>query len=146
MKRFFDALSLILLAGAVAWWLTPSDLFIRSVSLTVEGDVVRFTRELPRGGVRARWHSEITLIDGEEYECNSGGWAIAHYQEVPGNTVRYTIGSWADRCIEAGPPFYITTTRQVLLFGFLPLRPSTERTEIQGTRETDAVPVSRHPE
>lgn len=146
MKRALDVLSVLLVIGMAFWWAIPSSLFIRTVSLTVDGDVARFTRELPRGEVRARWHSEITLIDGEEFECNSGGWRIAHYQQVPGNTVRYALGNWADDCIAAGPPFYITTTRQVLLWGFLPLRPSTNRTEIQGTREVTAVPVTPHAE
>lgn len=116
------------------WVAVPSDLFIRTVALTVEGDRVRFVRELPFGQVDAQWRAEITLIDGDGFECNSGPWNVATYQPINGNTVTYQIGSWARQCLEAGPPFYLTTTRRVLLFGAIPLRRQIDVTEVQGDR------------
>lgn len=105
-----------------AWLSLPSSLFIREISTTVEGNEVTFVRELPLGAVTAEWQTEITLINGSGFECNSGAWRAAYYQELLGNTVRYELQSWADPCVEAGPPFYITNTRRVLLFGVIPLR------------------------
>ena len=133
MRWFLDRLALAMVAGAALWVVVPSSLFIHPISLTIDAEgISRFTRELPLGEVRARWHSEITLIDGEEFECNSGDWQFANYQQVPGNTVTYGSGDWADACFAAGPPFYITTTRQVLLFNVIPLRPMVTRTDILG--------------
>ena len=105
-----------------AWLSVPSSLFIREISTTVDGHEITFVRELPLGSVTAEWQTEITLIDEGGFECNSGAWRVAYYQEAPGNTVRYELQPWADACIDAGPPFYITNTRRVLLFGVIPLR------------------------
>lgn len=116
------------------WFAFPSSAFINQVSLTVAGDKVRFIRELPYGTVTARWRSEITLIDGDGFECQSGGWRLAEYQMIKGNTVTYKLGPWGQDCLDAGPPFYLTTTRQVLLLGVIPLRPDSQTTEVQGER------------
>jgi len=105
-----------------AWLAIPSSLFIREISTNVMGGEVTFVRELPLGPVTAEWQTEITLINEGGFECNSGDWQIAHYQEIQGNTVRYELQDWAAACIDAGPPFYITNTRRVLLFGVIPLR------------------------
>ena len=113
-----------------AWLSIPSSLFIREISTTVEGRQVTFVRELPLGPVTAEWQTEITLINEGGFECNSGAWQIAYYQEIQGNTVRYELQPWADNCINAGPPFYITNTRRVLLFGLIPLRSSVTITGI----------------
>ena len=123
------------------WFTFPTSAFIRPISLSIQQDQVRFVRETPFGSVQARWVSEITLIDGDGFECNSGHWRNAEYQPIDGNTVVYQIGAWADRCIEAGPPFYLTTTRQVLLWGVIPLKPMRSTTEIQGERDPGVVIV-----
>lgn len=138
MKRAVDFASIALVVLALIWVSIPSSAFIRQVSLSVTNGTVQFVRELPLGEVSARWWSEITLIDGEEFECNSGLPQMAFYQHVAGNTVRYGLGEWAQPCLESGPPFYLTTHRQVMLFGIIPLRPSRAITKIEGER----VPVN----
>lgn len=140
--RLLDWLSGIAVVLAVLWTMVPTNLFIREVAFDIDGRTVAFVREVPYGPVRGRWHSEITLINGGGVECNSGAWAFANYQIVPGNTVVYQIGDWATRCIQAGPPFYITTTRQVMLFDLIPLRPSTYISRIEGVRP-DSLDLSR---
>lgn len=129
--------------STVLWISFPTSIFIKQVSLTVENRTVRFVRELPFGIVSAQWRSEITLIDGDGYECNSGSWRVAEYQPIPGNTVTYDLGAWADRCIVAGPPFYLTTVRQALIFGVIPLRPDRQTTEVHGERPRGQVPPSQ---
>lgn len=132
-RVLMDVVSGTFVAGAVAWLFVPSTVFVKEVSTRVEGDQVRFIRETPYGTVQARWRTEITLIEGKEgFECSSGDWQEATYQQIPGNTVSYRIGEWADECLEAGPPFYLRTTRQVILFGWLPLRPDVNTTEVTG--------------
>lgn len=116
------------------WFTFPSAFFIRDVSMTVSDGVARYVRETPYGPVYARWHAEVTLIDGDGYECQSPGWQTAYYQEEPGNTITYRLGEWANDCLAAGPPFYLTTTRRVVLFGTIPLRQMVQRTEVQGQR------------
>lgn len=137
--HFADRLAAVLvvigLLVSATWFLFPTRHLIREVALNVSGETVRFIRELPYGHVTARWRSEITLIDGDGFECNSGAWAEAEYQPIPGNTVTYRLGHWADACLDAGPPFYLTTTRQALLWGVIPLRPSRATTEVQGERD-----------
>ena len=113
-----------------AWLSVPSSLFIREISTTVDGHEITFVRELPLGPVTAEWQTEITLINAGGFECNSGAWQVAYYQETPGNTVRYDLQPWANACIDAGPPFYITNTRRVLLFGLIPLRSMVTVTDI----------------
>ena len=141
-----DKLALLaVIAGmilTVLWLAFPTSLFIKQVSLSVENRTVRFVRELPYGHISARWRSEITLIDGDGYECNSGAWRVAEYQPILGNTVTYDLGEWADRCIVAGPPFYLTTVRQALIFGVIPLRPDRQTTEVQGERPRGQTPSS----
>lgn len=114
------------------WFAFPTSAFIKQVSLTVDGERVRFIRELPYGTVTAEWRSEITLIDGDGYECTSKIWRVAEYQIIKGNTVTYDLGEWASKCLDAGPPFYLTTTRRVVLLGFIRLREDTTTTEVQG--------------
>ncbi|KQI68176.1 hypothetical protein AN189_12340 [Loktanella sp. 3ANDIMAR09] len=135
MKRLIDYAAIMLLVLFIGWLLLPSGLFLRDISMTVDGRTVRYVRETPFGSVTAEWASEITLIDGEEFECSSGGWRVATYQEVQGNTVTYDLGAWADKCLEAGPPYYLTTVRRVLLLGRIPLREMRTITEVQGTRQ-----------
>ena len=123
------------------WFMFPTSVFIQPISLTITGHQVRFVRETPYGSVQARWVSEITLIDGDGFECNSGAWRNAEYQPIEGNTVVYDLGDSADRCVEAGPPFCLTTTRQALLWGIIPLKPLRTTTEIQGERDPGVIIV-----
>lgn len=134
-----DGLAAFCVLFAVSFWsLLPTSSFIKEVSVEVVGGDVIFVRELPFGNVTAQWQSEITLLNG--YECNSGGWNVANYQDVSGNAVMFKLGDWADKCLEAGPPFYLTTTRRVLLFGIIPLRKSVSITDVQGVG--DRLPLS----
>lgn len=123
------------------WFFFPTGHFIRHISLAVDHNSVRFVRETPYGPVSARWHSEITLIDNNGYTCSSGGWRYNEYEPIPGNTVSFDFEDWAKRCISAGPPYYLTTVRQVMLFGIFPLRPDRQVTEIQGERPDTTIIV-----
>jgi len=125
-----DKTAILLAFVFFAWLSLPSSLFLREISTTVIGNQVTFVRELPLGPVTAEWQTEITLINEGGFECNSGAWQVAYYQQTPGNTVRYELQPWANACINAGPPFYITNTRRVLLFGLIPLRSSVTVTDI----------------
>lgn len=134
MKKLIDWASILLVVLTVLWACVPSSIFLRNISLTVHGDVVQYVRETPFGSVDARWRAEIVLIDGENMECNSGAWKTATYQKKAGNSVTYRLGDWARDCLDAGPPFYLTTTRQVLLAGIIPLRQQVQTTEVEGDR------------
>jgi len=135
MKRMLDWISFVLVGGFLLWLAVPSGLFLRDISMAVDGRTVRYVRETPFGAVTAEWTAEITLIDGAEFECSSGAWRVADYQQTKGNSVTYDLGPWADQCLEAGPPYYLTTTRRVLLMGVIPLRKMQTSTEVQGQRE-----------
>ena len=115
---FGASLSLVAL-----WFGVGTEAFISAPQLKIEGETVYFTRQTPFGDVTARWHSEIVVLDGSGYECTSGDWLIANYQKIKGNAVSYTIGDWALPCLARGADYTITTTRQAILFGVLPLRP-----------------------
>lgn len=111
--------------------------------MNIDDTRVTYVRELPFGEVTARWRAEVVLINGGGYECTSGQWSFAEYQPKPGNRVTYDIGDWAEKCIHAGPPFYLNMTRQVMLFGVIPLRPERQVTEIIGDRISGPVALSQ---
>lgn len=153
MKRRLDILAALAVLWALLWFSVPSSLFIQPVALgyTPETRTFTFTREIgtwfrtkreaPEGtpssdGYPARWWSEIVVVGlgDSALECSSGAARSSFYQETPGNTVQFTLSTWADPCLSAGPPFYVVTYRQVMLFGWLPLRPSDSRSDIQGVR------------
>lgn len=152
MKLFADFASAGALALGLVWASVPSSLFVKPIELhfDIEAQKFRFTREvsswlmIDRGDSRGkghvgRWWSEIVLIDARDFECQSGSPQSAFYQQKPGNTVEYRLGDWAQECIDAGPPFYVTTSRQILLFGWLPMRPSTSTSTIQGERSDTTI-------
>ena len=146
MEKLQLAAAIIGLVLGALWLSFPSSYFVRSVSLVYseETRIWHFTREIrstpfmtettDQTGYSGRWWSEIVLIDGEEKECHSGAKRNAFYQQKPGNTVTYRLDDWALECLDAGPPFYIVTYRQVMLGGWLPLRPSRSYSEIEGVR------------
>jgi hypothetical protein len=119
------------------WFAFPTSSLIHNVSMTVQGSLVRYVRETPYGEVTAEWQAEITLIDGDGFTCPSGPWAATTYQDITSNTVTYNLGAWADDCLTAGPPYYMTITRRALLFGIIPLRQSIQTTEVQGERDLE---------
>jgi len=112
------------------WIATPSSLFIQPISTKVEGTKVTFVRQLPYGAISARWWSDITLVGDAGLECTSGAPRRAYYQETNGNTVTFHLGAWASDCVDAAAPYYLTTWRQVMVFGLIPLRASRDSTEI----------------
>ena len=134
----------------------PSSLFVRTISLSYDEQSQHFTfvrhvspllslkitayDESVRRGHAGRWWATITLIDGDEFECSSGAPRSAFYQYTPGNAVTYTVDDWAQPCLDAGPPFYITIHRRVLLFGVIPLYPSLSESGIGGGLR-DAPPI-----
>ena len=114
----------LLLTPLALWTGIHTGMFISQAELSIDGRTVYFKRFTPFGAVYARWHSEIHVLDGTNYECNSGGWQYANYQRVKSNAVTYTIGDWADPCIDRGSNYTITTTRQAFIMG-IPIRPQT---------------------
>ena len=136
-----DKLSLgVVLFGlfvAPLWLAFPTSRFIQPISLTLTDRRVVFVRELPLGTVHARWRTEITMPDG--FECNSGDWKFARYQVIRANRVSYDLQPWADACLKIGPPFYMSTTRQVLVFGLLPLPSATHVVEIPGLVDPEII-------
>lgn len=128
MIKYLERLWLVSLLFGLLWLAVPSTVFLRPVATLLDVDTgrVTFTRETPFGTVTARWRTEITLVGRDDFECNSGRWSIATYQQRAGDTVQYQIGEWANDCVEAGPPFIMRTVRQVLLFDVIPLRPDTD--------------------
>lgn len=123
LAKFIDHLSLLLVIPALFYLLVPSSVFLDARRTVVEGRDVIFTRFTPYGEVLARWHSEITVLDGTDRECSSGEWSVATYQDRKSNAVTYELGDWALPCLEMGERYTLSTTRQVLLWGWLPLRP-----------------------
>lgn len=122
-------LSIILALGV--YLAVPSSMFFRPIALTIDGDDLRFVRETPFGAVDVSWSAEMVLLATEGYECVGSG--VREIQPAPGNVVRGKIGPWAEFCIDLGPPFVLRYHYQVLLFGWLPLRP----TEIAITVEAE---------
>jgi hypothetical protein len=59
------------------------------------------------------------------YECSSGPWRTSVYQENRKNVVSYRLGAWAKPCLDQDVDYTLITTRQVMLMGIIPLRPST---------------------
>ncbi len=125
---FIDPVMITVIVLGAVWLSTPSVLFVNPVATTFDLETNRVTvvRKTPFGTVEGRWHTEIqALTTGEE--CSSGpGWTASTYQVVEGDdgppdTVSYPIGEWAADCVEV--PFIIQDTRQVLLWGLIPLRP-----------------------
>lgn len=136
--RWFDKVGLFVIVPLVIlWFALPSSLFIYPVSMAVEDDgMVTSVRRTPFGAVEADWTARIVVSHNNGYICAATG--TAYYTQVPGDLVRYRIGAWALPCIEAGPPLVITYTRQVKLFGLIPLRPVvfnyiTEPVEVDAT-------------
>lgn len=117
------------------WMTFTTAFFIRNISMTVQNSLVRYVRETPHGEVTAEWQAEITLIDGDGFTCPSGPWQATTYQNIPSNAVTYNLGVWADDCLKAGPPYYMTVTRRALLFGVIPLRQTIQTVEVQGARD-----------
>lgn len=120
---FLDRLAIIMVVPAILYIALPSSVFLEPQKTEVVGEQVIFTRFTPLGDVIARWQSEIVMLDGSDKECSSGNWAISVYQQRKSNAVTYRIGEWADECVTQNEKYALSTTRQVLLFGWLPLRP-----------------------
>ena len=121
-----DMRLLILLTPIALWMALPTSLFIRAESLTVNDErVATFVRQTPFGDVSAEFLQEITLLDGTDFECRMDGYMPAFYQSRKSNVVRYRLGSWADDCLEHDVDYTITTSRRVVVAGWLPLRPHT---------------------
>lgn len=135
LDKLAAAGSILAAVMAVLWIAFPSAFFVRSIELTYnpETRVFTFVREIrptwflmpgaDGAGYDARWWSEVVVIAPEPFECHSGAWRNAFYQETTGNAVSYRNGAWIEDCLNAGWPFYIEARRQVMLFGVIPLRP-----------------------
>jgi len=122
-------LAFMLLGGGGVWWLfNPSARYFEITGMRVDEAedgswIVTSARKLPHGDVDADWRISIQVLRPESsYICEMEG-RTTYYADA-GPVVRYALGSWADDCLDAGPPVTITFSRQVRVFGgLLPLRP-----------------------
>lgn len=143
--RILDVLGVLAIVSALCWLAIPSDYFVKPVSLQYDSETRQFvffrevsprlsvTEETANGPVSGHWGewwSEVSLVGKGAKECPSGPGVKSFYQIR--DSVSYELGDWATPCLDAGPPFFVTTRRQVLLFGWLPLRPSTNIDIIKG--------------
>ena len=138
MIRAIERIWLLMAVLGILWLLIPPTLFLKPVATVVDvaAETVTIKRLTPFGAVSARWKSEITVLHNENFECNSGRWQTAYYQKAPGDTVTYPIGEWAERCMALGPPFVLRVTRQVMLFGVIPLRSMHDDTLVEALLST----------
>lgn len=124
MKRLDFHLLFLSIIPAL-WLAIGSSLFITDPQTTIDGRDVTFTRGTPFGTVHARWKSEIVVLDGTAFECSSGVWRNSVYQPTKGDAITYQIEDWALPCLARGANYTITTTRQVMIWDTIPLRPFT---------------------
>ena len=134
-----DWFGVIAIIMFVVWISVPSSIFMRTQSMSISdtGHVV-FVRSLPFGRVTAEWTIKIRVLNKPGYVCTSSGRAV--YANEKDDTVMYQIGSWANKCLEQGPPMRVISTRKVVLFGLIPLRPTTQEFDI--LHVTNNFPVS----
>ena len=122
----------------MAWLAFPTGFFIQPISISYSAatDNFMFTRIVRDGplvsvreatgerGYRVRWMSEINFTQTDrQLECSSGPARVAFFQIGASDTVEYPALEWAQRCLGAGPPLLIVNTRQIMLWGWLPLKP-----------------------
>jgi len=125
----------------VLWFSFPSDRFVKHISLNYDegSQVFTFVREInpmlmifgDEGlrGHHGRHRSTINLTTTSGLECSSP-WYEAFYQNKSSNTVSYQTAGWAKPCLDAGPPFYVSTYMQIYLPGGIPLRTSRSDSQI----------------
>lgn len=111
--------SLVLITGT--WMVTPSSLFLRPISIAIDGTTLTFIRETPYGDTDVIWHGQITLLNADGFECSGNGRGIV--QQQPNDLVQRRVSAWMQECVAAGPPYVIRYEYQVMLFGLIPLRP-----------------------
>jgi hypothetical protein len=105
----------------VAYFVLPSRLFLDVQNITYTGRDAVMVRHTPLGEVTARWHTEVVPEADDAADCSASG--EAPYQVEKLDTVRFTADPRLWPCIDAGPPYAIRDSWQVLLFGMVPLRP-----------------------
>ena len=103
------------------WLVLSTDLVLRPTAIHYDKTTVTLVRETPFGPVWAR-HSTVIKIAGTNEQCVNSG-AMEKYEPIEDNVDTYELGSWADRCINIGPPLIFVDTWQVMLFGIIPIRP-----------------------
>lgn len=131
--------TLVALIGAplILWLTNPSELYYRHVSTSVEQTedgrwIAYITRELPRGTVKGRWNLEVWVRRGElSSVCHKPWSGVVTYDEGNGPTVSYELPDRVQRCMNAAPPISLIWTRQIFLFGWLPLAPTVTNVEIE---------------
>lgn len=127
-----------LIAAPLILWLTnPTELYYRHISTRVEqrddGQWIAYiTRELPRGTVHGRWKLEVWVRRGEMSTVCAKPWSgIVTYEATTGPTVSYELPDRVQRCMNAAPPISLIWTRQIFLFGWLPLAPAVTNVEVE---------------
>jgi hypothetical protein len=128
-KTAFWALSGIafaLFAAVMIWTFTSSGYFLRVLDMTYDPQtqMIAMTREvLDADNVFARWHMSVQIPDGRE--CSDSGEDIYEPRYVDGTVKRlatFPAGPLAS-CLEV-PDHQIIASWQVLLWGWLPLKPT----------------------
>lgn len=123
-------------APLILWLTNPTELYYRHVSTSIEQNedgawLAYITRELPRGTVKGRWKLEVWVRRGEMSTVCTKPWSgIVEYQQENGPTVSYELPDRVQRCMNAAPPISLIWTRQIFLFGWLPLAPAVTNVEI----------------
>jgi hypothetical protein len=127
---------IILLAFMTTWLVLSTQMVLspKSIHYSDNGEVT-FVRTVPFGDVWAKWSTEIR-VSATGRECHSGR-NEALYQVVEGDTVLYSLGDWAQKCLQEGPPLVIVNTWKAYLFGIIPLRPTRMVTIIEVDRKHD---------
>lgn len=116
-------------AGTVWWLMHPSRVFYTPVAATIEKNeagnwTAVVTRTLPRGDVWVRWSATVWVRrDGDSVSCTREVSEPTLYLENNGPTIFYELPDNLARCMDEAPPISITWSRQVMLFGWLPLIP-----------------------
>lgn len=112
---------------SLAWAAVPSSLFMRPINMAVIKDdegrwIMVSERETPFGSVSVTTLAEIQVL-GREDGLTCAATLSSLVVPKPNNISRYDITSWAEPCMQAGPPIGVTFERTVHLGGVLPLRP-----------------------
>lgn len=140
--QWFDRLGLFFMAWFVVlgglWLGIGSAVFLKPIIMQIDDHNYTFVRETPFGDVDVIWRAELTLLDRgaasfDGFECSGNGRRT--FQTAPGDLVSGKLGSWADSCVEAGPPMVLRATYQVMLLGVIPLRPVNFVQDIPGAKK-----------
>lgn len=118
---------------ATLYLAVPSSVFIRPSAVIYDQGYATIKRDLPFGAVTARWSRQMH-VSRIGMECHTPD-RIEVMRPTPDGTVTYAVGDDVIPCLMQDPPIIATHRWQVLLFGFIPLRPVSFTTTIENRME-----------